>query len=159
MQPSLCIRHECQHYRHAMEQELAEDLWLGDPLRTDESRRTPGDLNGKRTILQTFHLFLLPMAIWRWKKATFMKKTSRCSRIGLNCPGIVAWGLTIFNGKPDKEQEEAWPKSSNEQGKRADILLRSHFVPVTMTYTQTTFSPYFMVISCLWSDFMCSGLD
>lgn len=61
--------------------------------------------------LQTFHLCVTPKGYLEMEEDHIDEKDLPVLKDWIELTGIVPGGLTMFTGKPDEEQEEAWPKS------------------------------------------------
>lgn len=61
--------------------------------------------------LQTFHLCVTPKGYLEMEEGHIDEKDLPVLKDWIELTGIVPGGLTMFTGKPDEEQEEAWPKS------------------------------------------------
>lgn len=61
--------------------------------------------------LQTFHLCVTPKDYMEMEEGHIDEKDLPALKDWIELTGIVPGGLTMFTGKPDEEQEEAWPKS------------------------------------------------
>lgn len=61
--------------------------------------------------LQTFHLCVTPKGYLEKGGDHIDEKDLPVIKDWIELTGIVPGGLTMFTGKPDEEQEEAWPKS------------------------------------------------
>lgn len=61
--------------------------------------------------LQTFHLCVTPKDYMEMEEGHIDEKDLPVLKDWIELTGIVPGGLTMFTGKPDEEQEEAWPKS------------------------------------------------
>lgn len=60
--------------------------------------------------LQTFHLCVTPKGYLEMEEGHIDEKDLPVLKDWIELAGIVPGGLTMFTGKPDEEQEEAWPK-------------------------------------------------
>lgn len=61
--------------------------------------------------LQTFHLCVSPKGYLEMEEDHIDEKDLPVLKDWIELTGIVPGGLTMFTGKPDEEQEVAWPKS------------------------------------------------